>query len=188
MLCFGAVRVKGIFQMNVDLTRLLTGSTKGIEFELNLTQEDCVQLTKDFPQTKFDFPIVLKGKVSLCDDGSYSVECNSDVGFSEPCARCATPAHAVLNICIETKAIRGMKADDEEDCLYIKNRELDIITPFFEQVVLEYPQYGILCKEDCKGLCPVCGVDLNTKSCNCNKKIVDPRLAKLSELLKEEND
>ena len=41
-----------------------------------------------------------------------------------------------------------------------------------------------LCSEDCKGLCPGCGVNLNREPCRC-KKQVDPRLAKLASLLQE---
>ena len=185
MLYTGAVCVLGDFQMNLDLTKLLAGSTNSMDFELNLTREDCEQLAQDFPQTEFDYPIVLSGRISTCEDGTYDVNFGSDIGYSEPCARCAGPAHAELSIYVETKAIRGSKTEENEDCLFIKNRELDIIMPFFEQIVLEYPQYGILCKDDCKGLCPVCGIDLNKKSCNCRAKTVDPRLAKLSELLKQ---
>ena len=185
MLYFGAVCVLGDFQMNLDLTKLLAGSTNSLDFEFRLTQEDCEQLAQDFPQTKFDYPIVLSGNVSTCGDGTYDVNFSSVVGFSEPCARCAGPAHAVLNIHIENKAIRGNKSEESEDYLFVKNKEIDVVSPFFEQIVLEYPQYGILCKEDCKGLCPVCGIDLNKKSCNCRAKTVDPRLAKLSELLKQ---
>ena len=42
-----------------------------------------------------------------------------------------------------------------------------------------------LCSEDCKGLCPGCGADLNRESCRC-KKAVDPRLAKLAQLLQKD--
>ncbi|MBQ3561654.1 MAG: DUF177 domain-containing protein, partial [Oscillospiraceae bacterium] len=47
---------------------------------------------------------------------------------------------------------------------------------------LEVP-FQLLCREDCKGLCPVCGSDLNEKTCNCNQKQIDPRLEKLKMLL-----
>ena len=40
-----------------------------------------------------------------------------------------------------------------------------------------------LCKEDCKGLCPTCGVNLNTGSCACSGKTVDPRLEILKQLM-----
>jgi uncharacterized protein len=42
-----------------------------------------------------------------------------------------------------------------------------------------------LCSEDCKGICPGCGVDLNQGSCTC-KKQVDPRLAVLAQLLEKD--
>jgi uncharacterized protein len=41
-----------------------------------------------------------------------------------------------------------------------------------------------LCKADCKGLCPVCGANLNDGECDCDKLIVDPRLATLKEFYK----
>ena len=44
-----------------------------------------------------------------------------------------------------------------------------------------------LCSEDCKGICPGCGVNLNQGSCTC-KKEVDPRLAVLARLLEKEPD
>lgn len=42
-----------------------------------------------------------------------------------------------------------------------------------------------LCKEDCKGLCSVCGANLNKTECGCNRESIDPRLAALQELLKK---
>ncbi|MFQ6002298.1 MAG: DUF177 domain-containing protein [Candidatus Zixiibacteriota bacterium] len=40
-----------------------------------------------------------------------------------------------------------------------------------------------LCSEDCKGLCPICGTDLNKSQCSCVKKEIDPRWEKLKGLL-----
>ena len=50
-----------------------------------------------------------------------------------------------------------------------------------EDIFLSLPT-KILCSEDCKGLCPKCGVNLNLGKCSCKKEI-DPRLAALKELL-----
>lgn len=47
-----------------------------------------------------------------------------------------------------------------------------------EQIVLQAPM-RVLCAEDCKGLCPRCGKNLNTGSCNCHSGVVDDRLAVL---------
>jgi uncharacterized protein len=51
-----------------------------------------------------------------------------------------------------------------------------------ETIILALPLKP-LCSEDCKGLCPVCGTDLNKSQCNCVKKEIDPRWEKLKGLL-----
>jgi uncharacterized protein len=38
-----------------------------------------------------------------------------------------------------------------------------------------------LCREDCKGLCPQCGTNLNTETCDCAQEWEDPRLAALKQ-------
>lgn len=60
---------------------------------------------------------------------------------------------------------------------------LDLDDLALSDILLALPVKN-LCKEDCKGLCPVCGVNRNTETCECLKKQVDPRLEKLGELLK----
>ena len=45
----------------------------------------------------------------------------------------------------------------------------------------------ILCAEDCKGLCPICGANLNIEECGCERDETDPRWAPLNELLNDEN-
>jgi uncharacterized protein len=55
----------------------------------------------------------------------------------------------------------------------------------FEQIMLQIPM-RVLCKGTCKGMCPHCGKDLNTTSCDCRTEFVDERLAVLKKLKKEE--
>jgi uncharacterized protein len=66
--------------------------------------------------------------------------------------------------------------DADEEVFDGKTIDLDPIVR--EQVLLALPMYA-LCSEDCKGLCPVCGQDLNQQACACEKRPVDPRLAAL---------
>ena len=66
----------------------------------------------------------------------------------------------------------------------VKRIVVDLDELVNEEVSLSLPN-KILCKEDCKGLCPKCGANLNVKQCNC-KKDVDPRMAALLQLLEDE--
>jgi uncharacterized protein len=58
---------------------------------------------------------------------------------------------------------------------------LDVDEIVKEQILLAVPT-RMLCREDCKGICPQCGVDKNTGECNCETKEIDPRWAALKNL------
>ena len=60
--------------------------------------------------------------------------------------------------------------------------EIDLGHMVEEQVMLNLPMKP-LCSEDCKGLCPSCGADLNNVECGCQRESVDPRLQVLKKLL-----
>ena len=68
----------------------------------------------------------------------------------------------------------------EMDLGYYSNDQLDINEIVKEQVLLSVPMKP-LCRNDCAGLCPVCGKDLNEGACNCRKEELDPRLAPLAQ-------
>lgn len=59
--------------------------------------------------------------------------------------------------------------------------ELDISQEIRDLVMLGLPT-KILCREDCKGLCPQCGADLNFETCSCQKEEIDPRWEALRQL------
>jgi len=58
------------------------------------------------------------------------------------------------------------------------------LTDFLRDELLAAQPMKNLCKEDCKGLCPKCGANLNEGDCGCEKFIVDPRLAALENFYK----
>jgi uncharacterized protein len=71
--------------------------------------------------------------------------------------------------------------DDDLDVYPYQGDEVDLEPLLREQVILAVP-FAPLCKEDCKGLCPVCGIDLNTGTCTCDRTPIDPRWSALKNL------
>ncbi len=71
---------------------------------------------------------------------------------------------------------------EELDMGFYAGDELDIQELMKEQVILNTPMKP-LCSEACKGICLRCGTDLNTDSCSCSEKYIDPRLEVLKKLL-----
>ncbi len=74
---------------------------------------------------------------------------------------------------------------EEEDLAvsFYRDDKIDLNQMIWEQVYLALPMKP-LCKDDCRGLCPQCGTNLNLSQCNCERDFVDPRLAALKSLLK----
>jgi len=67
---------------------------------------------------------------------------------------------------------------------YYKDEEIDISEAVREHLLLNLP-IRPLCSEDCKGICPQCGADLNEEACGCEKKTIDPRMEVLKKLLEK---
>ena len=60
------------------------------------------------------------------------------------------------------------------------------VTELLRDVLLAGQPMKNLCKADCKGLCPVCGANLNEGDCDCDRFVVDPRLAALQDFRPKE--
>ncbi len=64
----------------------------------------------------------------------------------------------------------------------LEGDEIDLEEPVREHLLLSLP-IKKLCRPDCRGLCPLCGRNLNEGDCGCRRETVDPRLAELARLL-----
>jgi len=101
-----------------------------------------------------------------------------------PCNRCLEQARVVID-----NSFRLFEEFEPVDPEYVQKPllrfaegrwELDLQHLFWEQFVLALPD-KYLCSENCKGLCPYCGQNLNEKSCSCEQNAGDPRLAVLKQ-------
>jgi uncharacterized protein len=73
--------------------------------------------------------------------------------------------------------------DSEADLTYYSGDEIDLTDLVRESLILAEP-IKCVCSENCRGLCHHCGINLNTAECDCQSKLIDPRLAVLQQLLK----
>jgi len=72
-------------------------------------------------------------------------------------------------------------APGDGDAFPIGGDQIDLVPAVRESVMLELPD-DVLCREECAGICPVCGVDRNLSSCSCDTTVVDDRWAALDQL------
>ncbi len=80
----------------------------------------------------------------------------------------------------ESSSIAAL-SEEEMSVSVFDGESIDVDEIVKEQILLAVPA-RTLCGEDCKGICPECGIDLNTGQCNCAADEVDPRWAALKSL------
>ncbi|GAB4546987.1 MAG: hypothetical protein OHK0023_07550 [Anaerolineae bacterium] len=95
------------------------------------------------------------------------------------CTRCLTPIEVPVTLELEEVYVYPPEASVE--FTLSDDGILDLASLLRQEVLLETP-IGVLCKEDCLGLCLECGQNLNEGPCTCNREGIDPRLAALAAL------
>ena len=104
--------------------------------------------------------------------------------LSLACDRCARPFQREKTVDYETLLAFELESGESDDIVLLDaDGGLDLDALMEEIFLLEMDTKN-LCSQDCRGLCPGCGADLNLEPCRCKKEI-DPRLAKLAQLLED---
>ena len=99
------------------------------------------------------------------------------------CGRCLKEFTAVTKAEVLEKFYPTSAENIEKDAFVYDSDVINITVPLRESLLLAEPLQA-LCQEDCKGLCPVCGVNLNEQTCECDTRTIDPRLAALKQFIK----
>lgn len=170
--------------MQIDMTPILSGEVNRIDFDYSFAFED----KNIISAVNFPKPFSVRGEVTN-NAGYMRLSASAVVPYKTACARCLADIEGTLPISFEKNVavISTLQNEDTDDYLFIEDARLDLYEPLCEQILLEFPT-KLLCREDCKGLCPKCGKDLNKGDCDCPKKEIDPRLAKIQQYIDQLKD
>lgn len=106
-----------------------------------------------------------------------------------PCDRCLKDVVIPIDVDMERMIVIG--SDEEDDGLndeyYIDGYDLDVDQMICEEILTCFPM-KVLCREDCRGICKVCGADLNNGECACDRTELDPRMSVIRDIFKNFND
>ena len=118
----------------------------------------------------------------VCIDASVIVDVDTQ------CDRCLAQVKQRFQIPVRHTLVRQLQSEDSlsDEYIEIEGDFVDLQELFRSEIVLELP-LKILCRDDCKGLCPTCGCNRNEHECGCMLKQTDPRLDVLKQLLNNEN-
>ena len=148
--------------------------------QLTLDRETSFGETSETGEPLFPNPVHIRGVIRNTAGVVYS-DAVIEAELHTVCDRCACDVVRPLNVPFVHTFVPEVQNEDTDDYIVLPDLVLDLDALGEEDVVLNLPS-KVLCKDDCKGLCPQCGKNLNDGPCNCTEP-VDPRLAGLLELL-----
>jgi uncharacterized protein len=139
-------------------------------------------------------PVALSFDVDRQETGRYRVAGRLTGELELTCSRCLEPFRLPVATEFDLRYVprvenagegeREVEEDDLSTAFY-DGDEIDLAQLIMEQFQLALPMKP-LCRDDCKGLCPTCGTNLNTGACDCNQKWEDPRFAALKAMKRTE--
>jgi uncharacterized protein len=118
--------------------------------------------------------------ISRTTGDGYALRVRFRAGLEGPCMRCLSPASPEFEV--DAREISQPGEGDELESPYVVDGVVDLRGWAHDAMALALPAQ-LLCREDCAGLCPACGADLNIAGPDhAHEREPDPRWGKLSEL------
>lgn len=150
------------------------GAALPFQFQMDLSELD---LNGERPIKE---PLQVSGTVRN-SAGVLMLEAEVKAELELGCDRCMKRFHREKKVPLSYLLAQELAGEEEEDIILLDGDELDIGDLAFTAFILDMDTKN-LCSEDCMGLCPGCGANLNEEACRCKPK-ADPRWAALSQLL-----
>lgn len=167
--------------MLVNLSDVFTSEGRQVSMEIP------IEMTS-FESRMGCFEIEEKTPVSFVfsnmEAGKAKVEGSARLRLKTSCDRCLADVSTVLDLQFErvvtSPEVSGGE-DIADDLSFMEGYQLNAETFVYNEIIGNWP-VKILCKEDCKGLCPVCGQNRNERDCGCDTFVPDPRMAAIQDI------
>ncbi len=169
--------------MFLDLHEIIEVPGASLPFQCELDRDRL-----SFPAlVRFNKAVEAEGRVTNTA-GILELDAVVSADMTVSCDRCTTEFVKLLTVPVRAtlKADPEGAEEDYEDLFPLDGDGVDVSGVIETCFILQMDQKW-LCREDCKGLCPTCGKNLNDGPCGCGKQI-DPRLAVLGQLLDDKQE
>ena len=165
--------------MLLNVKKIINAPGERIDFQFDMDLSD-VDFGGRYPAQN---PVVVTGDVRNVA-GMLILQFTAETTLHAVCDRCLKEFESVKTVRHETVVADELEDEDNDEILLMEDGVINV-GELAETVFILEMDSKTLCSEDCKGLCPGCGVNLNQGSCVCKKEI-DPRLAVLAKFLNQD--
>ena len=168
--------------MILELEDVCTFENKEVQIEVTIDMTSFDSKLGNFPfieKKPFELHIVNEENKRLLIQGE------TDVMIAIPCDRCLEEVQTKVHLSFDKKLPLEEAQEEGEDELeaadYMTGFHLDVDRLVYDEILVNWPM-KVLCKDDCKGICKQCGVNLNLRDCDCSKTELDPRMAAIQDV------
>ena len=146
--------------MNIKHVLNISGTSEKLDFSVSEERLAEVQAWE------FASPVKVTGEIAN-HAGAVMLQMQIDFSLMVTCDRCLKRSVRDFSYHTEHLVVRSLESEeDEADYIVARAESIDPEEIAVMDLLLELPT-KMLCREDCKGLCPVCGCNLNEMTCNC---------------------
>ncbi len=163
--------------MLLQLKEVFVNEGRRLEVDYSLPMND-FDINGDYP---FKSPV--KVSASAVNRASLvELKVKAVFDYTTRCDRCFDDIVKHLEFTFTHGLATALMNDENDDYIETPDYTLELDEVVISDIVLNLPR-KFLCREDCKGICPECGKNLNDGDCDCNKTPVDSRLEILKQLI-----
>ena len=170
--------------MILDLSNVLSETHRTIETKVPVEMQNFESMNGKFPVKEAD---QLEIKVEHIKGKELRIQGKGRVILAVPCDRCLEPVDTEISLefdrHVDLSIPDGEQGEELDETNYIDGYTLDVEKLLHNEILVGWPT-KILCKEDCKGICNICGQNLNQGTCSCEDTSLDPRMSVIRDVFK----
>ena len=112
------------------------------------------------------------------DKNKLDIRGKGKIVLAIPCNRCLSDVETVIDVDIDEDITIDTDVEEQN---FVEGHNIDVDKMLETEILLNIPA-KVLCDEDCKGICTVCGKNLNEGECGCDRFVPDPRMAAINDI------
>lgn len=168
--------------MLVNLSEIISVNGKTLQMEVPVQLE---YFEFEGVQYEFVYKDPVKILVTNLGERRVSIDATTKLALNIPCNRCLENVKTDFDIQI-SKEVDFHKTEEErakelDELNYISGYNLDVDILVYDEILIDFPMQ-VLCNENCKGICNVCGTNLNKGTCDCETEGMDPRMSAIRDI------
>lgn len=159
--------------MKVDISDILVTNGTSKEVKLREAPEERKLTEECF----LDGDLLFTGTLTN-QNGVFLLDGTLEISYSSECFRCLKPLKDAMKLKIMESFVNS-DSSDQSDMYVFDGKTIDLSKAIYDNIILNLPMKQ-LCSEDCRGLCSICGANLNETLCGCDSEKTDARLEGLN--------